>query len=130
MTDAIESFLAYAGLSGFPMDEHGRVSMRMESGSKITIETDSGNDDVLVSVFHPSPWKLLETGMEALRAVHYKRSEGWAIAAGILGDRLVLSTRLPPSRQSPQDIERATRHLCALAEECTRNAGQSGACVQ
>jgi hypothetical protein len=122
MNAAIKDFIEYADLFGLPFDEQGGIAMRLESGIKLTIDPDGQTDELLVSVFYPCPWRLLDLGIEALQEVHYKRAVGRAIAAGTMEDRLVLSTRLPRSRQAPQEIERAARDLCDLATRCLANA--------
>jgi len=125
MHAAIADFVNYAGLAGVaPSNEQGKIAMYLEaSGTKVTIEPDGQNENVIVAIFYPSPWKILEVGVEALRVVHYKKSIGGrAIAAGTVSDRLVLSTRLIRSQQEPQDIERAILDLCTLAEQCVQQA--------
>ena len=125
MHTAITEFIQYAGLSSPSVEASGRFSMRLQSGTTINIEPGQDGEQVIVSVFYPSPWKLLELGARALKRVHYRESTARTIVAGIYEDRLVLSTRLNKHHQAPQEIERAAQELYLLAEQCAQQAESS-----
>lgn len=125
MNTFIAEFMQYAGLPGIPSDRSGRLSMRLGSGTTITVEPAPQSSHLIVSAFVPAPWKLLEVAIKALRSVHYKESEGKAIAAGIFEDRLVLAMRLPYGHQAPDQIERAALALCNFADQCLKKPDDS-----
>lgn len=118
MKSVIQDFMHYAGLTGFPLGERGDLALQFESGAKVVIEPDARDRCLLVTVFHPCPWTLVEAGTAALKAAHYRQLKGRPFAVGSLGDRLVLSARLKESLQTPPEIERCIRDLCACAQEC------------
>lgn len=124
MHAAINEFAQYAGLDKAADDASGRFSMQLESGATINIEPAQADEQLIVSVFYPSPWKLLELGARALKQVHYRHSTGRTIGAGIFGDCLVLSTRLARNRQAPPEIERAAHELYLLAQQCAQQSDQ------
>lgn len=125
MNRAISEFMNYAGLPAALQDVSGRVSMRLESGTTIHVEPAPESEQLIVSVFCPAPWKLIEVAARALRGVHYKESDGKLISAGIFEDRLVLATRLPFGHQAPEQIERAAQVLCMFADQCAKKPDES-----
>lgn len=116
----IAEFGRRMGMPSFALSADGLAALDVEGLGRLYLERgpdDARERELLVYVALPVPDYDTQAPRRVLEACHYRHAHPLPLAGGLHNGNIVLITRLPASRATAADIEKAVLFLGAIRDQ-------------
>jgi type III secretion system chaperone SycN len=120
----IEAFGQTLGIAGLSLDDDGLLAMEAEDGAELAIRDlrSLGAPELLVVLTKAVAGCREDAVRSALRLGDFRRSNAWAVQAGLDEDDLTIAVRLPIGAVMLSNLEQAVDLVLALHREADHGA--------